>query len=181
MYKENDDKELIYLAGLFDGEGCACVTREITPTRRPIRYKCLLTLQMTDSEPVKAMADYFGGGITYRDLSKLRRKNAYKWTARGQKAGVAAKALLPFVKIMRKKEVLKAVIEFAQTILPRGVVTGTEKYATRLMEDTIVARENLYLRCTSLNARGIDADNCTPIAIKGIIDKVSIPKQLFLF
>ena len=102
----NQNVNLVYLAGLFDGEGNAGVwhiERKVSnPARLASGRKTIsprdvpaLQLKMTDEAPVKLLHNTFGGCFfTYKIPSG---KTVYGWRTSHRKAEIAAKALRPFV------------------------------------------------------------------------------------
>ena len=84
--------ELAYLAGLFDGEGCAGVYRY---TSRNNRAYPLMTVQMCDPGPVDEFHRVFGG---YRAIQprKNARRPVHVWLVSHRKALTAAQSLLPY-------------------------------------------------------------------------------------
>lgn len=83
---------LAYLAGLFDGEGCAGVWNITARGGQPTP---IATVQMTDAEPVKAFQEAFGG-YYHEGFPKHMQKPVYAWRVSHRKAEIVAKALLPF-------------------------------------------------------------------------------------
>ena len=65
--------DAIYLAGLFDGEGCAQFKRRMETKRKGKRYNCMiisLELSMTDEKTVRHIHDKVKVGTVH-----LNRKN----------------------------------------------------------------------------------------------------------
>ena len=103
----------IYLAGLFDGEGCVTYKKYLGSKRdsRPNRYYCWriqLEIVMTDKNAIQWCCDHFGGNLCLKP-----RKNGYKmqyrWRRGFRDAYKIAKDLLPYA--ITKKDKLKDIIK----------------------------------------------------------------------
>ena len=99
--------DLLYLAGLFDGEGSAGVYKHnISLNAYP-----QIALGMTDKEPVQFIAFCLGGNIYSKDKARNPKyKKYYVWKVGCQKAYSAAKQLLPYVKNPAKIRQLTTVV-----------------------------------------------------------------------
>lgn len=166
---------LIYLAGLFDGEGCACIPKEKSRNCRiDFRYHSTLLIVMADSGPVKQFHKCFGGSLNIRNM-KPPHKSCYYWQVTGSKASQVAAQLLPFSHNDRKRDALQCIIEFGSTVLSRSYASnGTPPEIQQL-------REILHKRCCAINAQGSSANNQSPADLALIAElKIDSP-QLFLF
>jgi hypothetical protein len=87
---------LAYLAGLFDGEGCVSTTAH---NRSGKRYE---THTLVFSQNERHMCDLFvrvlGVGYVYKTG-----RRAHQWRANNADAAVAAKALLPYLRLKKAK------------------------------------------------------------------------------
>ena len=106
------DGTIIYLAGLFDGEGCVTYKKYLSSQRdnRPNRYQCWriqLEIVMTDKDTIQWCCDHFGGNLCLKP-----RKNGYKmqyrWRRGFKDAYDIAKKIVPYA--ITKKEKLKEII-----------------------------------------------------------------------
>lgn len=97
----------VYLAGLFDGEGCAGVWKlKHRKTPAPI-----VTLSMTTRAPVKFCHDIYGG--YFRDGFKKipGNKSVYEWRVSHRQALKVAMDLIPYVRNPEKIEQLGRILE----------------------------------------------------------------------
>lgn len=155
MYQKEPSKvgtRLIYLAGLFEGEGCAYIARSKSPDNRTgYQYQARLSIKMTDYEPVKAFRDYFGDSIhTYKSRENTNWRITYKWEISGKKASDVAKEIKPHILSPRKQGSLQCIIDLAKTLTNGGNSLNPEIWRKR---------EELYHKSRMYNARGIIANN----------------------
>lgn len=146
------DARLMYLAGLFEGEGCANISKcKASKCKMGYRHQARLLVSMTDIEPVRALRDYFGNVIYVEKQNEVTRgRTKYVWKVTNRDAGKVAKVLMPHILISRKRSALQCVIDFAATIIISG----------RPLSPFIWhKREDLYMKCKAFNAKGIDANN----------------------
>ena len=103
----------IYLAGLFDGEGCVTYKKYLGSKRdsRPNRYYCWriqLEIVMTDKNAIQWCCDNFGGNLCLKP-----RKNGYKmqyrWRRGFKDAYKIAKELALYA--ITKKDKLQNIID----------------------------------------------------------------------
>jgi len=175
VYKFTRHEELIYLAGLFDGEGCAGVYRhKSNSSRAGFTYVSLLTVHMCDASPVEQFHDCFGGTFDFVNR-KLPRKGIFRWTVVGKLAAAIAAQLLPFSHNPRKAAALRCVIDFGKTVsLPSCTHSGVSPEALQ-------RRELLRKKCCALNATGADANNQTAVDLQTIEELKSDTTQLLLW
>lgn len=149
-------EELSYLAGLFDGEGCACIWKQ--PSRTSLAgflHRSMLEVQMADLGPVEVFHKCFGGSIRIAN-PRPPRKAICRWAVYGQKAAQVASQLVPFSRNERKKDALLTVIDFGKTCL-----SHTYRY-NGVPPEILQRRELLCNRCKALNETGSDANNQNP-------------------
>ena len=112
--------DLLYLGGLFDGEGCAGVYRGQSWNERRKRYYPyqfpLLQVQMADTEPLRLLHSLFGGSYCRATYKIRRRKDGspykvlYLWKVSCRQAQAVAKILLPFVRTAAKQRAIRRVL-----------------------------------------------------------------------
>jgi len=78
------DKELIYLAGLFDGEGYCGIERRRPSTYRRWGYQLRCSVTMTDPRPLEIFHSRFGG--SFMKLTRKRGKDCWQWSITSNKA-----------------------------------------------------------------------------------------------
>ena len=106
--------ELAYIAGLFDGEGCAYFVKKLQAKRknRPRRYRALrleCTVSMTDMDVVRWMHKTLKIGKVYLNIknkspsSKPHWKDQLRWRCYHQDAYKFAKLIISYTHVKRKK------------------------------------------------------------------------------
>ena len=155
MYEKEQakvDTKVIYLAGLFEGEGCAYIGRhKAEENKTGYQYQARISIKMSDYEPVKAFYDYFGDDIhSCKSRANTNWRIQYKWEVSGKKASDIAKELIPHILTPRKQGALQCVIDLAKTLTNGGHPLNREIWQKR---------EDLYNKCRTYNARGINANN----------------------
>lgn len=139
--------ELAWAAGLFDGEGCVCISKT-KPKKLTWSYKYGLNVSigMTHKETVKNLHRLFGG--TYREVPPPSAdKNwalQYRWRINEKQAKSFILAILPYS--FTKKEQLMLALEYLD--LPLG------KSGTRPSGELIMKREHCHVQMQCLNKRG---------------------------
>lgn len=96
------DKELAYIAGFIDGEGCIQVTTKGTLS---------LVVVNTDIAPLQFIMDIFEGNVSISTRETERRKRAYRWSIKERDTPEVLKTLLPYLIVKRQEAVLA--IEFS--------------------------------------------------------------------
>lgn len=166
---------LSYLAGLFDGEGCACISKQKSDSSLAgFRYRSWLDVRMTDYEPVKLFHETFSGSFWVIN-ERPPRKTQYGWRIRGWPAAQVASQLILFSHNLRKKAALKCIIDFGKTISKdapdcKGVSPEIQQ-----------SRESLCNRCHALNAKGSSANNRSAAELQAIQDLQPETAQLRLW
>lgn len=151
MVSKNVDETLLYLAGLFEGEGSASIMRTLRDGK-PEKYYYMnkLSMGMTDAEPIVALHKYFGGSFRLQEEVEGNRQRQYRWALIGRKAANAARKLRPFILSPRKQEALLCVITFSEHEVQRGLSSAN------------------YFKCRAYNAKGSKANNKSEAGIRQI-------------
>ena len=111
--------DAIYLAGLFDGEGCVQFHRRYRAKKkgRPKGYHCLtctLDIAMTDKETIEHVKRITGlGSVSVRvknksPSSKAHWRDQYRWNVSHRQAYEIAKCIAPFA-ITKQEKLLEIV------------------------------------------------------------------------
>jgi hypothetical protein len=90
-------QDLAYAACLIDGEGYAGFTESAAYFFSPV-----LCVGMTDREPVEFCAGLFGSNVTIAHTQSGQ--EVFTWRCGASRAAAVAKAILPYLKIARKRE-----------------------------------------------------------------------------
>jgi len=141
--------DLDYLAGLFDGDGCASITCEKVKNNLfcDCHYRAIMSIKMTDSEPVELFARQFKGKLNQTIPKNEKHQKYFSVYYYNNRAALIAKKIVPLMKIRRKRLSVFCIIDFAKTVLPQG---GTRSLPIL----SIVERSRLYNYCRTLNQQG---------------------------
>lgn len=137
------DADYYYLAGIFDGEGCFCISKRGPQLNsdKAQPYRCVMTIIITDKVLIDWLEITFGGTAYEYLPENINHSKRYDWSIRGKKLETLLEILIPKLKIKQRQAML--VLEFVKTMKKTG--------RTGLSEDIHKKRESLYLECTSLN------------------------------
>jgi hypothetical protein len=120
-----------YLAGLFDGEGYAGLVKHGGHSKTHPE----IIVQMSDREPIDLLHDLFGGSVQTRKQGNGF-KTQYRWVVTTRDAHRVARTIIPFVRIHRRWEALKSILD--HYLMPR-------KHSNRKL--TLVGRRPRRIRC----------------------------------
>jgi len=111
------EKELLYVAGLFDGEGCVEINKhEYWKNAKSTIYTMSLSLNNTHKPSVTHMKELFGGCVYKKTADKRQnRKPLWHWSVRAKQAEIVLKKLLPYLRI--KKEQALIALKFRETFV----------------------------------------------------------------
>lgn len=98
----SNDDEIIYLAGIFDGEGCVTVWREKSKNdKHYINPK--IAIVMTNKKPIQMFSDIFGGNVSTQINKIPNRKVVYAYSATGKRAKLVLDKIIPYLKVKRQQ------------------------------------------------------------------------------
>ena len=98
--------ELLYAAGLLEGEGCFHWGR-LCPKGN--RSGSALACAMTDKEPLEKLQQLFGGSLRPLKLNPPR-KQAWRWLASGARGRGGVMTLFQFMSPRRQEQIRKMLI-----------------------------------------------------------------------
>ncbi len=146
MFSRDD---VIYTAGLLDGEGCVGVHKTDTSHRR-FRYHLVVTITSTNAYICEWLRQKFGGAIRFWEESQRRsprHKDRYTWIkVRGQAADFL-RVVQPFVKL--KSLQIENALVFQSSF--RKTPKGKPKHLT---EEEEAVREACRIVACDLNRKG---------------------------
>ena len=96
-YKMTNKEQLIYLAGLADGEGC------LTGSFSKDRFRARFAIDNTHNLVLQWVKLLFGGNIYKYPARGYGRKQTYVWILVTNRATKLVECLLPFLKIKKKE------------------------------------------------------------------------------
>lgn len=134
-------EDLIYIAGLFDGEGCITI-RMNRPTNtskhKSVLFSLVVKVTMCHEETIKYLYDTFRVGHFRKNTGKdmgISRSDAWSWTVMSRDALAVLKLLYPYLKT--KKSEANVALEFEKVMDGRN---GRIKTDPKLTEK----RKKLY-------------------------------------
>ena len=139
---EIPEKELGWLAGLFEGEGSICISRE---TKRPRKFSLYVNVQNTERELVEPFTVFGGHVYDRRSYSGSPWKTCYCWQVRGDQAYSVLTHLKPYLKSRRKSHLAEIALAFMRTM---------NGYGQKPTPEQLLTRENLWREAKFLNRRG---------------------------
>jgi hypothetical protein len=98
MSFRSEDRELCYLAGLFDGEGCITISLAKGKKRRQPMHLLVCALAMTDEAAVRAYHEKFGGQFD-GPVKRPRRQPQWRWRVSANDALKFIKTLQPYLRV----------------------------------------------------------------------------------
>jgi|TARA_B100002003_G_scaffold100480_1_gene93553 hypothetical protein len=118
----NDRDKILYLTGLFDGEGHVSLLKKnhhkyLKKTNKMKTYtytELSLRLSNTNKNVLNYIQKYFGGHIYVMKKYAPHHKTAWEWHINGKNATEISKLMYPFSII--KKEKLKTAKEFYDSV-----------------------------------------------------------------
>src|SRR5579872_1123564 len=150
--QDNQREELIYLAGLFDGEGTITINSGyskkyvIENHNSDMGYGVLVRIGMNDARSVKLYYDFFGVGQYFPEKSYKGYRAMHRWQSRNQKAVKEVLLKLePFLRL--KKPQAQLALKFLnECIRPEGVRIGIP-----FTPEVIEKRYEYYIQIKILN------------------------------
>lgn len=89
--------DIRYLAGLFDGEGCASLSKSAK------QFHPRLIIAMCDELIVRDLARRYGGWVQVSRRGTPKHKPLYRWTVTGRNLLRLAPRLLPYMRVKKKQ------------------------------------------------------------------------------
>jgi len=98
-------KDIIYLAGLFDGEGCIHINRWRNKYKNGHRYSLLVQIKMCDGRLLPSLHEKFGGNIRtdQRSLRNPNHSDIAIWRVETNAAMKLLKMILPYLRLKHKQ------------------------------------------------------------------------------
>jgi len=171
--KEYKISEIAYLAGIIDGEGSIYIGNfSCHPKTKVPYYQTNIQVTNTDKPLIDWLQYIFGGLVnkrTKKQHASNSRKQAYMWTASGERLTHLCELLLPFLICKRKQA--EIMLEIRATFeAKRGTVKGDNR-KVYITEDTLITRQRLMDEMRSLHIRTHSYKN------HGHLPRVTIPEK----
>ena len=95
----NETNKLLFLAGLFDGEGSFGVWGKGNGRKS---FQC--SVEMCDKDSVQKFADFFGGNVVKPRLRKSHWSQTYKWKLSGGRAYECVEMMIEYMSLRRQEK-----------------------------------------------------------------------------
>jgi len=162
---DNQREELIYLAGLFDGEGTITINsgyskkHVIANNNSDMGYGALVRIGMNDEKSIRRYHEIFGVGQYFAEKSYKNYRAMHRWQSRNQAEvkGVLEK-LEPFLRL-KKPQAHLALRFLKECTRPKGVRIGIP-----FTPEMIKKRYEFYIQMKILN--GVDVTGYSPAETK---------------
>lgn len=163
--QDNQREELIYLAGLFDGEGTIGINsryskKYIDKNRNTdMGYGVYVRIGMNDEKSIRNVYEFFKTGQYYPEKSYKGYRAMHRWDCRNQ--GDAKKVLImlePFLRL-KKPQAHLALKFLEECTRPKGVRIGIP-----FTEEMVKKRWEFYIQMKVLN--GVDVTDYSPATTK---------------
>ena len=95
----NETNKLLFLAGLFDGEGSFGIWGKGNGRKS---FQC--SVEMCDKDSVQKFADFFGGNVVKPRLRKSHWTQTYKWKLSGGRAYECVEMMIEYMSLRRQEK-----------------------------------------------------------------------------
>lgn len=119
------DLQIGYIAGIIDGEGSICLTRNAPNEHR----SPVLSVSSTTKEMLDYLKENLGGSISTVKKDKESYKDAWHWKIKGNKAIEILKVIEPYLLVPEKRKRAKLIIDEYKSVTPRN-----GKYSAEMLE-----------------------------------------------
>jgi len=171
--KEYTVAQLAYLAGIIDGEGSIYIGNfSCNPKTKIPYYQTNIQVTNTDKPLIDWLHEVFGGLVSKRTIkqhAENSRKQAYMWTASGERVTHLCELILPYliVKTKQCEIMIKMRATFTQNHCKKGT-QGIQPHSA----DLIALRQSLMDEMRSLHIRTHSYKN------HGHLPRVAMPQLL---
>ncbi len=174
--QDNQREELIYLAGLFDGEGTIGINsgysqKYVEKNRNSdMGYGVYVRIGMNDETSIRRYHDFFGVGQYFPEKSYKGYRAMHRWQSRNQSdVKQVLIELEPFLRLKKPQSHL-ALRFLEECTRPKGVRIGIP-----FTEEMVKKRYEFYIQMKILN--GVDVTDYSPATTKRMGRPLSIRAQ----
>ncbi len=124
-----DERDLIYLAGLIDGDGSVCICKT---QRKTASYLLRVQVDMTHESTIEWIGQRFGGTVRLHKANTKRPNNrdSYVWIVSQENAGKVLDDILPYLKT-KKEQAMKGLKFLHATRTERDILFKEMKILNR--------------------------------------------------
>ena len=145
--------EIIYLAGIIDGEGGLIISKHTSNNNRGYNYQVRLEVSNTDKRLLDWIFNIYGGRVVAYSATqtpKNSRKAVYRWVCEGERLTHIAELIHPFSVI--KKEEIDIVLQMRYRMQKPTSHKGKQGVQS-LPQEELDFRHDLYLKLKELHCR----------------------------
>lgn len=117
-----------YLAGIIDGEGSICLTKQHANQHRSPE----ITVTSTTYEMLEYMKELCGGSISHKKIYAEHHKEAWKWGIKGDKAIEFLTQIKDYLLVPEKKYRADLIVNEYKAVTPRNGRYNEETLAKKL-------------------------------------------------
>jgi len=144
------DKDIIWSAGFFEGEGCVYIHKKKQKTKT--YYSLLISISNTRRELIDFFKQKFGGYIYDCTEKRPNRKKCYCFLLYGDRAAEFLELVFPYLKSKKKEATLGIELQklkYSENRWRKGL-RGSLPFSEKDIEN----REKIYQELKVLNKRG---------------------------
>lgn len=163
--QDNQREELIYLAGLFDGEGTITINSGYSKKHvilnhcSDMGYGVLVRIGMNDEKSIRRYHEFFGVGQYFPEKSYKGYRAMHRWQSRNQtQVKEVLLKLEPFLRL-KKPQANLALRFLEECTRPKGTRIGI-----KFTDEMIAKRYEFYIQIKILN--GVDVTGYSPAETK---------------
>ena len=132
------NEKIIFLSGIFDGEGSFGVWSRGKNRPKQLQIK----VETCDSDMVARFHEMFGGIFHTTGSKKAHYKNLFRWKLVGERAWIVLQEMIPYMCLRRRRK-------YNGLVKPAGY--GCEDWGSYLQKQT--RNEEINVRCSNENSR----------------------------
>ena len=140
----SDREKLIFLAGIFEGEGTFGYFKAGKYRNGTVRRKMEVAVEMTDLDVVSMFKEHFKRGAVYTRVFKNHFKTAYRWKVSGVEGLKILHLMLPYFCKRRQKQYY-GMVQLIRDGSKNGsayLLQPTENKTSNVRRSTHARREN---------------------------------------
>lgn len=111
-------EKIIFLAGVFDGEGSYGMWMKNSKARVPKRY-FTIAVEASDADMVSRFAEVFGGSFYVIKKKQAHHKHCFRWKVNGDRAFEVIETMIPYM-CQRRQDKYYGIVQSIRTSSESG-------------------------------------------------------------
>lgn len=111
-------EKIIFLAGVFDGEGSYGMWMKNSKARTPKRY-FTIAVEASDADMVSRFAEVFGGSFYVIKKKQAHHKHCFRWKVNGDRAFEVIETMIPYM-CQRRQDKYYGIVQSIRTSSESG-------------------------------------------------------------